>query len=70
MKKKESEELLSLNDTLCDELYVKELEERLETDPLLVGGLMNFVSGDGFEAFGSTNYQSCPFLFVSCGEYN
>ena len=39
------EGLVPMNETLCDSLYVKELESRLETDPLVAGGLVEFVSG-------------------------
>jgi hypothetical protein len=35
-------EFKSLNENLYDEFFVKELEVRLETDPLGVGGLMEF----------------------------
>ena len=41
MKNDEKDELVSLNDKLYDEFYVQELEERLETDPLIVGGLLD-----------------------------
>ena len=41
MKNDEKDELVSLNDKLYDEFYVHELEERLETDPLIVGGLLD-----------------------------
>ena len=38
------EDLLPMNEALCDELYVQQLEERLETDPLMVGGLLDLLS--------------------------
>lgn len=47
MKKKEERELISLNEKLYDEFYVQELEARLETDPLLVGGLIDFFTASG-----------------------
>ncbi|MDR1181733.1 MAG: hypothetical protein LBL13_07125 [Bacteroidales bacterium] len=37
-------ELKSLNENLYDEFFVQELESRLETDPLAVGGLMDIFS--------------------------
>ena len=46
-KKTKVNELVSMNDTLYDEYYVNELEERLETDPLMVGGLLNFLIESG-----------------------
>lgn len=36
--------LVSVNSDLCDEMYVQELEKRLETDPLITNGLLNFVA--------------------------
>lgn len=44
--KKIEQGLVSLNSKLSDELYIKELEQRLETDPLAVGGLIDFGHGD------------------------
>lgn len=35
------EELVSLNDNLRSEYSVRELEQRLETDPLLLSGLLS-----------------------------
>lgn len=36
--------LISVNKNLCDDMYVQELEKRLETDPLMTNGLLNFVT--------------------------
>ena len=36
---------------LNDEVYVKELEQRLETDPLGVGGLIDFCQGHDITLF-------------------
>ncbi|WP_302591070.1 hypothetical protein [uncultured Muribaculum sp.] len=44
--KKLDERILSINDDLFDELYLQELENRLETDPLLPGGLIELVNAD------------------------
>lgn len=41
--KEEMDEIFSLNSQL-PKFFVEELEERLETDPLMIGGLLN-VSG-------------------------
>lgn len=41
--KKEKQELVSLN-TELSEFDMKELEQRLETDPLAVGGLLDVTS--------------------------
>lgn len=41
----EKEELVSLNSELT-EFSLQELEQRLETDPLAVGGLLNIASSN------------------------
>ena len=41
------EEMLSLNDYLYDDFFVQELESRLETDPLSMGGLVQFLGDSG-----------------------
>lgn len=43
IKKTEKEELISLNSEFA-EFNLQELEQRLETDPLAVGGLLNLTS--------------------------
>jgi hypothetical protein len=40
---KKTGEIISLNTDLYDEFFVQELESRLETDPLMVGELIDFV---------------------------
>jgi hypothetical protein len=41
-------EMISLNDELYNEFFVHELETRLETDPVLAGGLLDvFTIDDG-----------------------
>ena len=42
-KRVESEEILSLNSEIT-EFDVQKLEERLETDPLAIGGLLDLAS--------------------------
>ncbi len=42
---KKTEELCSLNSAL-NEFSVEELEQRLETDPLAVGGLINLTTSE------------------------
>ena len=44
MKKKDIQGIESMNKDLYDEMYVNELESRLETDPLLATGLLDLVS--------------------------
>lgn len=34
----------SISNDLCDEMFVNELEKRLETDPLIPNGLLDLVS--------------------------
>lgn len=43
-KKDEKGELTSLNKTILDEFSMEELEKRLETDPLMIGQLLNLAS--------------------------
>lgn len=47
IEKNESGILMSINNELYNEMYVQELETRLETDPLLTNGLLDFVSNTG-----------------------
>ncbi len=46
--KKQDEKIIdgieSVNNELYDDMYVNELENRLETDPLLSGGLLDLIS--------------------------
>lgn len=56
---KKNEELVSLNDELFNDFFVNELEKRLETDPLVGGGLA--------ELFGPTfEGQDAACFSVSC----
>jgi len=43
---KKENRIISLNDDLYDSMFLEELEIRLETDPLVPGGLLNLVEGD------------------------
>ena len=43
MKKDFSLDLASVNEGLYDSLFIQKLENRLETDPLGVGGLVDLV---------------------------
>lgn len=60
MKKEKSLEMVSLNSEL-PQLYVEELEKRLETDPLLIGGLLDASSSDalmdGCSGFDCTDFK-------------
>lgn len=38
------EEMVSLNETIDQEFFVEQLEARLETDPLMAGGLFDLFS--------------------------
>lgn len=38
------EEIISLNETIDQEFFTEQLEERLETDPLAIGGLFDLFS--------------------------
>jgi hypothetical protein len=75
-----NEEIISLNIGLYDEFFVQELEYRLETDPLILGGFMDLFSSEGcFVCSGYTNCTShctgcsdCPNQcsgYITCQEY-
>jgi hypothetical protein len=53
-------ELKSLNEKLYDDFFVQELDSRLETDPLMIGGLV-----DLFDSHDLLQPVSCD---VYCGE--
>lgn len=44
MKQKLNADLASVNESLYDEMFIQKLENRLETDPLAVGGLVDLVN--------------------------
>ncbi|MDR1898244.1 MAG: hypothetical protein LBR10_15815 [Prevotellaceae bacterium] len=55
-----NDELMSLNENLYDEFYIQELESRLETDPLAIGGILDMFSQDVSMAEGDcVGYSSC-----------
>lgn len=61
MKEKETERILSVSKNFVNETFLEELEVRLETDPLLPGGLVSLVEDDiCFCAAGGT--LNCPCL--------
>lgn len=55
MKEKKIESrIVPMNDEIYDGLFLEELEARLETDPLLPGGLLTLMDG------GVTPQDDCP----------
>ena len=50
----------SISNDLCDEMFVNELEKRLETDPLIPNGLLDLVSTDNL------NSQLSSFVCEEC----
>lgn len=56
----------SVNDKLYDDLFIKELEERLETDPLASNGLFNLFRLTSNVDFASDS-DWCIF-YNHCGE--
>lgn len=60
-------EMVSLNDQLYNDFFVQELETRLETDPLMTGGLVDFLTLNGgtMQAAGCF----CDPIFCSGGFY-
>lgn len=57
-------EIVSLNENLYDDFFVQELEARLETDPLIVGGLVDMFSG------ADTPQPACFIFTGGCTEYS
>jgi len=53
---KNRQEIISLNDNLFSEMFLQELENRLETDPLMPNGLVDLV-GDSSVTPLCTCYQ-------------
>ena len=45
-KNSKENRIVSMNDEIYDSMFLEELEERLETDPLVPGGLINLIGGD------------------------
>jgi hypothetical protein len=60
-----NEEIISLNTDLYDGFFIQELEYRLETDPLMLVGLMDLFSSEG-ECMVCNGYTSCD---TQCYEY-
>lgn len=56
------EELVSLNDNLHSEYSVKELEQRLETDPLLLSTLLS----DDIMPLCDCKKQTCGIIICNC----
>ncbi len=54
----EKKEFISLNSVL-DEFALEQLEERLETDPLVVGGLLDISKSD--DVLTNVTSQGCEF---------
>lgn len=42
-KNSKENRIVPLNDEIYDSMFLEELEERLETDPLMPGGLINLI---------------------------
>jgi hypothetical protein len=67
MDSKENKELVSLNSQL-PKFFVEELEERLETDPLMIGGLFDLAQTTTSQAeAGCWGYVQCDSDYRSCG---
>jgi hypothetical protein len=59
-------EMIPLNEKLYDEFFMQELELRLETDPLLVGGLVDFLNPNVDSVGLQVTNLDCPEL-QTCG---
>lgn len=61
----DSAEFTPMN-TELSEFFVEELEQRLETDPLIVGGLLDlFTSNDSLDGMKSVGIDNCDSF--NCG---
>lgn len=60
----EKPELTSMNDRIYDEFYIQQLESRLETDPLMAGGLLDFMS---VHAQASSDVEVYCWIDMECG---
>lgn len=58
-KKKLDEEFISLNSEL-NEFNLEELEQRLETDPLAIGGLLELSSKDQLSLYQFSSEECSP----------
>ena len=65
MTKKVNTDLASVNDGLYDDLFIQKLENRLETDPLAVGGLVDLLDQSDFTG---DKGCLCNHCFFACGE--
>jgi hypothetical protein len=67
-KQEKSGELISLNEQLYDEFFVQELESRLETDPLMVGELLDPLTSDSDLVAGVCDPIYCNGYTSICNE--
>jgi hypothetical protein len=75
---KKNEEIISLNTDLYDEFFVQELESRLETDPLTLGGLMGLLECNQCIDYCNCDHNGCNHdchldncsALRCCGEYD
>lgn len=72
---KKENRIVSMNDDLYDSLFLEELEVRLETDPLVPGGLLNLVEdvastdcGINCGCYG-VHTECSPNCGINCGCY-
>jgi len=70
---KKENRIISMNDDLYDSMFLEELEVRLETDPLVPGGLLNLVDGVASADCGvdcdcnGVHIECSPYCDVRCG---
>ena len=60
-----TEEMVSLNETTNQEFFVEQLEERLETDPLMISGMFDLLEQDS-----ASRWCICNHLCVRNGMEN
>jgi len=69
-KRKDERELSPLNESLLDRFSVEKLEERLETDPLLIGQLLGSIHSGNNPTDANSGDEGCCFFgsYYQCGE--
>ena len=56
-----NEEIQTLNQKLFEEFLIVKLEERLETDPLVIGGLLGMIDTDSLSQIDG---EGCTFCII------
>lgn len=59
--------ITSINEDLYDGMFLEELEQRLETDAIMAGGLLDLVGGENDDICDCNNHNCyCNHYIVEC----